>query len=156
MKSAFLATCLLAIALIFIACGGESNDASMEETVQAEHAEHAEHPTPSANDGLVLNDGKKWQMDDHTRDSFAKMATSFVNVDAAALDAAGLKEAGSALRSDLDGLIQGCTMTGADHDQLHVYLMAYIPAVTALQESGRLEDAKKVQHYLAIYDDYFE
>ena len=156
MKSAFLALCLLATAMIFMACGGESNDTTTKETVQAEHPDHPEHSTSTVNDGLALNNGNKWQMDDHTRDSFAKMAGSFENVDAAALDTASLKEAGSALRKDLDGLIQGCTMTGPDHDQLHVYLMAYIPAVTALQESGQLEDAKKVQHYLAIYDDYFE
>jgi hypothetical protein len=47
-------------------------------------------------------------------------------------------------------------MTGEAHDQLHVYLMVYMPAVDALTKSGRIEDAKKVKHYLEIYDDYFE
>jgi len=136
MKLVMTAICLLATALFLISCGGES--------------------TATADDGLVLNDGKKWQMDDHTRASFAKMAASFVDADAAALGTDGLKQAGNSLKEDLDGLIQGCTMTGPDHDQLHVYLMAYIPAVTALQESGQVEDAKKVQHYLTIYGDYFE
>ncbi len=155
MKHVLTVICLLATALFLISCGSEKTEASHE---HAEHAEHTDHPHTAAteDDGLVLNDGKKWQMDEHTRTSFAKMATSFVAADAAALGADGLKKAGDALKADLEGLIQGCTMTGADHDQLHVYLMGYIPAVTALQESGQVEDAKKVQHYLAIYGDYFE
>ena len=156
MKHALTAICLLATALFLISCGGENTEAHNEHTDGTEPAENAEHTHATADDGLVLNDGKKWQMDDHTRASFAKMAESFKDVDVEALGADGLKLAGVGLREDLDGLIQGCTMTGPDHDQLHVYLMAYIPAVTALQESGQVEDARKVQHYLAIYGDYFE
>jgi hypothetical protein len=47
-------------------------------------------------------------------------------------------------------------MTGDAHDQLHVYLTGYIPAVETLSESGRIEDAKKVTRYLEEYDEYFE
>ncbi len=150
MKHILTALCLLAAALFVLSCGQQHTEADNE------HAEHAEHSTATKDDGLVLNDGKKWQMDDHTRASFAKMAGSFVDIDAAALGSDGLKQAGSNLQEDLNSLIQGCTMTGPSHDQLHVFLMAYIPAVTALQESGQVEDAKKVQHYLAIYGNYFE
>lgn len=150
MKHVLTALCLLAATLFLLSCGDERTEADNE------HAEHAEHTSATKDEGLVLNDGKKWQMDDHTRASFAKMAEAFVNVDAAALGSDGLKQAGDDLKEDLKSLIQGCTMTGPGHDQLHVFLTSYIPAVTALQESGRVEDAKKVQHYLAIYGDYFE
>jgi len=155
MKSVLTAICLLLAALCLISCGDKNAETDNE---QAEHAAPADaaHTKATADDGLVLNDGKKWQMDDHTRASFAKMAASFVNADAAAMGPDGLKQAGDNLKEDLNGLIQGCTMSGPDHDQLHVYLMAYIPAVTALQASGSIADARQVQHYLAIYGDYFE
>ncbi len=167
MKSLLVICCLMIAALLLISCSGENTDGQAENVEQAEHAEHAEHSdhpqhaehphTDAAEgDGLVLNDGAKWQMDDHTRASFVKMADSFVKVDAAALGTDGLKLAGDGLKVELEGLIQGCTMSGADHDQLHVYLMKYIPSVTALQETGSVEDAKQVQHYLSIYGDYFE
>ena len=155
MKSLLLICCLMIAALLMISCSGEKADGQAENVEPAAHAEHP-HTAATDGDGLVLNDGAKWQMDDHTRASFAKMADSFVKVDVAALDTEGLKLAGNGLKADLEGLIQGCTMTGADHDQLHVYLMKYIPAVTALQETGSVEDANQVQHYLSIYGDYFE
>jgi len=47
-------------------------------------------------------------------------------------------------------------MTGDAHDQLHVYLTGYIPAVAALSESGGIEDATKVRYYLENYSEYFE
>ena len=176
MKSVLTVLCLLASALLLISCSGESTDTKAEATATAEHAEHpahtehpakSEHPTAehpgseahthaTADDNLVLNDGQKWQMDDHTRASFADMAGAFRDVDATALDTEGLKAAGADLMTDLKGLISGCTMTGEDHDQLHVYLTAYIPAVTELEKSGELKTAQEVQHYLSIYADYFE
>jgi hypothetical protein len=47
-------------------------------------------------------------------------------------------------------------MTGDAHSQFHVYLTGYMPAVAALSESGRVEDADKVRHYLEGYGAYFE
>ena len=47
-------------------------------------------------------------------------------------------------------------MVGDAHNQLHIYLTGYIPAVQALAKTGDMEDAKKVKHYLEMYDDYFE
>jgi hypothetical protein len=95
-------------------------------------------------------------MDDHTRAIFVKMAKSFLDSDYLSLEGDSLKSAGSDLKVHVGELIRGCTMTGEAHDQLHVYLTGYIPAVAALSETGRIEDAKKVKNYLEIYDQYFE
>jgi len=130
-----------------------SNDQAKNENHDAHNKGTGHEASPA---GLVLNDGKKWAMDEHTRNSFAKMADSFLNADHAAMEAAGLKTAGSELQSELDNLIQGCTMTGEPHNQLHIYLTGYIPAVKALSEKGDMESAKQVKHYLEIYDDYLE
>ena len=111
-------------------------------------------PDPLAR--MTLDDGRKWAMDEHTRLSFEKMSTSFLESDHRALEGDGLRQAGAALRTDIDDLIRGCTMTGKAHDQLHVYLMGYIPAVTALTQSGKAEDAREVARYLESYGDYFE
>lgn len=173
-KSILTTICLVTIGLFLISCGSETDATHREDTADAQPTEHTEHKAEAApaehssngeggdhthavpGNNLVLNEGRKWQMDDHTRLSFAKMAESFRDVDASTLDTDELKQAGDGLRNDLDELIKGCTMTGPDHDQLHVYLMAFIPAMTTLQESGQLNDAQEVQHLLAIYEDYFE
>jgi hypothetical protein len=39
---------------------------------------------------------------------------------------------------------------------LHVYLTGYMPAVASLSDSGQIEDAEEVTHYLEKYGEYFE
>ena len=135
------------------------------ENVEAESHVHSDkyhsssQPTIVAEGGLdrlELNNGHKWSMDDHTRAIFAKMSESFLGNKSAAGESDGLKEAASSLRNDINELMEGCTMTGGAHDQLHIYLEGYIPAVEKLSESGQAEDAKQVRYYLENYDKYFK
>ena len=155
MKATPAAIFILASAALLVSC---SHDSSPAQAHDAEgHAAHTENTAAEEGlTGIALNNGQKWQMDDHTRSSFAKMAESFLNIDHMALQGEGLKKAGADLQVDLNALIQGCTMTGAAHDQLHVFLTGYIPAVADLSESGRSADAESVKHYLERYGDYFE
>ncbi len=155
MKVTLISIGLLVTSTLLASCH-HSDDASHHHDAES----HSAHPSPAtaedALDGMQLNDGQKWQMDDHTRSVFAKMAASFSSSDHLAEEGEGLKKAGTALRADIDDLIAGCTMTGEAHDQLHKYLTGYIPAVTALAESGGVEQAEKVGHYLDRYDEFFE
>ncbi len=107
-------------------------------------------------EGMDLNDGKKWQMDKHTRESFNEMAEYFLSKDIGLLSQDQLKEQGNILQSYLDNLIQGCTMQGKEHDQLHTFLMLYMPEVEALSKTGNKENALKAQYYLKNYSNYFE
>ncbi|MGJ8662223.1 MAG: MBL fold metallo-hydrolase [Marinicella sp.] len=97
----------------------------------------------------VLNQGAKWQMDSHTRTMFQQMSQRV----ATGGDLIGL---GEALNGDLQQLIQGCTMTGAAHDQLHVFLMPYMSAVKNLSEHGSKDAFQEVKHALDDYQNYFE
>jgi hypothetical protein len=155
MKSTLIATSILAAATLLVSCGDhgvDSHTAAVED-----HAAHADSATlDDGLGGLALDNGRKWEMDDHTRTVFARMAGSFLNSAPQAMDEEGLKKAGADLQVDINALIQGCTMTGAAHDQLHVYLTGYMPAVAALSDSGQIEDAETVTNYLERYDEYFE
>lgn len=107
-------------------------------------------------EGMSLNDGQKWAMDDHTRQSFDIMAKSFLSIDIYSLNNDALKAEGITLQNNVDGLIQGCTMEGNAHDQLHTFLMGYMPEVKALIETGSVENAKIIQLYLQNYSKYFK
>ncbi len=97
----------------------------------------------------VLNQGEKWLMDQHTRDMF--------NVMSQRVNAGGsLSKLGTALNDDLNQLIKGCTMTGAAHDQLHVFLMPYFSAVNELTETGSEIALKEIKQALKDYQNYFE
>ena len=151
------AIALFASPAFLVSCSDEhAAHEHAEQTDLADHADHAHESTGESLEGLSLNDGDKWKMDDHTRSSFATMATSFLAQNHATLGTDGLKEVGASLRQDINSLIQGCTMAGASHDQLHVLLTGYIAAVDALAESGQLQDAVKVKHFLESYNDFFE
>lgn len=120
----------------------------------SEHHGHGDHASHQHDDGasheLSLNDGAKWQMDDHTRAMFLSMAEK-------ANDAQGdIKALGTALQADLDKLIKGCTMTGAAHDELHKFLVLYIPAIKNLASKGGPEHLEKVKELLALYPEFFE
>lgn len=63
---------------------------------------------------------------------------------------------GKGLKSDLDKLIQGCTMTGEAHNQLHAFLIPFIPSVQKISTNGSVESLKEVEELLQEYPKYFE
>ncbi len=106
--------------------------------------------------GMSLNNGQKWQLDSHTRSSLSKMKSSISKVDITSAQPELLKALGSDLNQQLEVLIQGCTMVDKEHDQLHLFLTAYIPAIQDLSSTGSREAAQHVRHYLNSYTHYFE
>ncbi len=47
-------------------------------------------------------------------------------------------------------------MEGEAHNQLHVFLLSYLSAVSELHELGGIKIAQEVKYYLEIYNEYFE
>ena len=139
--------------LLLAAC----DDHTESEVTHAEHAEHAEHGTPSML-ALSLNDGARWQMDPHTREAMELTRTTLA--EATVPDAASGRALGVTLQGQLDQLISGCTMTGADHDALHGFLMVYMPAVQGLLAALNDDPAKAqltaLRAMVAEYDRFFE
>jgi hypothetical protein len=139
-------TALVLVCLLGWACGDRH------------HGDHSQPHGESAHDsgegaqGLQLNDGKKWVMDDHTRSMFATMVGRVEGWDAGGEAA---EELGGALENDLDALIQGCTMTGEAHTQLHRFLMDLIPAIEKLVAREGDQEVRRVKELLAVYPRYF-
>lgn len=113
------------------------------------HDEHSDHHAEAGALQMTLNKGQKWKMDDHTRSMFHAMTKR--------VEAGGdIKAVGKGLNSDLDQLIQGCTMTGEAHNQLHVFLTSFIPAVQEVAKTGSAESLKTVTDLLHKYPKYFK
>ncbi|MCC6466458.1 MAG: hypothetical protein IT463_14050 [Planctomycetes bacterium] len=117
---------------------------------------HAHNAAPS--DRLELNAGKKWQTDDHTREALQGIRK--VMAERPAATPADINALGSHLKTRLDALISGCTMTGPAHDQLHVFLGKFLPVVDRMARETDTEKAKQAHReageLLAEYDRYFE
>ncbi len=124
------------VTLLLCACGGDHR-----------HEDPAGSMTVP---GLSTNAGKKWKMDDHTRSMFTVMTRRLAE------HSGDPEELGKSLSDDLDRLVRGCTMTGSVHDELHRFLIFYVPAITTLSESGSAEALQKVTRLLKAYPEYFE
>jgi hypothetical protein len=127
------------------------------DSVGGDHAAHGGDDHGDAG-GLALSlDGDaKWQMDEHTR---AVMAETRTALGGTVSDAAGAKALGKQLQEQLDRLIKGCTMDGDAHEELHTFLMVYMPEVGMLQRVGDADAAKQaaaVKALVAEYDRFFE
>jgi hypothetical protein len=74
-------------------------------------------------------------------------------------DAGLFHQLGTALQQEVTALIGGCTMTGPDHERLHVWLNDYLPAVQTLQQehdlaglrAARAQVASALQEFHALF-----
>ena len=146
---------LFAFALAAAGCAGDHADHADHAAAPAEvHTDHAAHAAPA----LALDDGAKWSMDEHTRTSSAALRTHLGEATPESVSA--LTALGATLQGDIDGLIAGCTMTGPSHDQLHVFLMAFIPEVQSLSATADLDagqqNVERLKGLMASYGEHFE
>ncbi|MFW5447148.1 MAG: hypothetical protein ACKE8G_03325 [Methylophagaceae bacterium] len=155
MKSIFSLFAILIMSLCLISCGDSSDEMTSDGHQQHSALETGEVDYSKIAD-MMLNNGQKWQMDEHTRSILAEMKTNITSIDISSSTTEELVALGKELTSQLDNLIQGCTMVDAEHDQLHIFLTGYIPALAELTETGCTESAEKVRHYLNNYNNYFE
>lgn len=120
-------------------------------------AERAQPPAPAPaapaaaaeQDVFTLDDGKRWGVDDHTRTSVARIEALV----AKGGDHAALSDA---IEAELRALVQGCTMTGPGHDQLHVFLAHVFPLVKALKTDGADAALADIGELMTAYHLAFE
>lgn len=109
-------------------------------------------------DNLRLNNGVKWNMDQHTRIMSKKMESTFYDADHSSQ--AGLNSLGLKLKTQSEELITGCTMQGKSHDQLHIFLTDHLPTISALIEAEDYATAKvaavQLKGQFETYKKYFK
>lgn len=108
--------------------------------------------------GLSLNNGDRWNMDEHTRTMSQKMKNTFFDADHSAQ--ASLNAVGMELQAQMKELIAGCTMQGKAHDQLHIFLNDHIPTISALSEADDYNSARtsaiQLKGQFEAYQTYFK
>ena len=118
---------------------------------------HGHHASATETGGLSLNHGERWKMDEHTRTMLVEMEKAFFASDHS--NRAGLNAAGAGLKVQMDQLIAGCTMDGAAHSQLHLFLSEYIPTIDRLARAEDYAAARKeaieLKGHFSTYKQYF-
>lgn len=121
-----------------------------------EHPENHSHETKIHYD-LELNDGKPWLTDEHTTRVANQMKSSLQQFLTKHEEPSlkQLRAQGKELKTHLDSLIRGCTMTGPAHDQLHLWLTKVIPEISHLQNANtQAEGAQSTARLDALLNSY--
>lgn len=120
---------------------------------------HMEHE--SEEDGLTLNNGKKWKADSVTKINFnllKKHVENFYNQQDTSI--AAYQMIASDLQEDLDKMVMQCKMQGPDHDALHQWLHPLVEQIKQLRKSADAGSASKsmndTKSQLMMFLNYFE
>lgn len=131
MRRALIPIALLAT--LAVGCNRTSEKHGREDDSKPEEHAHDKAPEAAHGPNLKLNDGKKWQTDAHTHLVMEEMDAALAST--APKSVADYKALGATLKTQVQKLVKGCTMDGPAHDQLHVFLTSFMPAVAALSET---------------------
>jgi len=113
---------LLILLVAFVSC------TSHQGTEQQENKTENENTVAT----VPLNSGAKWKADEATRKNVAAIVQ--IIADSAYADAAKRKELYTNLQAKIDTLVKECSMKGAGHDALHVWLEKVLSDLNELKK----------------------
>lgn len=149
MTNKYLILLLLLFCLTIQHCSDHDKDSS-------EHShEHHSADTTVENLKMTLNQGKKWEMDVHTRNMISTMQTTFEKADHKSLEQ--LQKMGTTLQKQLTELISGCTMQGPSHDQLHIILPPFQTTIIKIINARDLKEGREqANHLKGLFERYYK
>jgi ABC-type Zn2+ transport system substrate-binding protein/surface adhesin len=107
---------------------------------------------------IELNDSNKWEANSETNEGVLKMKNSIKMHSTNSLGE--YYELAKQLNFDKNYVLKNCTMKGASHDNLHVWLLPLIAKIEALSAVKTIEEASKlkqsIEENINEYSNYFE
>jgi len=109
-------------------------------------------------DDLLLNNDSKWEANLETTEGVEKIQELLkVQITSSIED---YHQLASKLNDVKNNVVKECTMKGASHDNLHVWLLPLMAKIDALSETKTVEDAQKIKQSIIenidVYSDYFK
>ncbi len=158
-----VAILLSAFSLLIISCKETKKEIPNEsetttDTVDLENRSEMSHESDDnwVND-IVLNNGVKWQANKETTDGVMAML-ALINENNAS-NVADFKKLGDGLNEVKNTVVKECTMKGASHDNLHVWLHPLIEKIEMLQNAKNSEEGTQLTYniktHLEGYYEYF-
>lgn len=148
------AIALMALGVIAASCDHRHGDEHDHQAMESEASHHHDGDGGS----LQLNDGEKWEADEHTFSLVKEMKSEL-----SAYEKSGKDEyhvLADTLTRQLNTLVVGCTMTGPAHDELHKWLVPVTENIKGLGGAQVASDARgeimELEKSLAAFDEFFE
>ena len=140
------------IATTFFACQNKPTSTTEEkQEAVTTHEDMHDHANM-----VMLNNGEKWSANPETTQGITNMIT-FINevpADPNTNDCLALR---TKMESELNSIVQQCTMTGESHEQLHNYLIPMTEMIKSLdtQNTGNCKSkVMELKQHLNEYGNY--
>ncbi len=158
-------TTLIIVALsLLMGCKETIKKNSTEVKTKVETIESVNHSTMSHEPNetwvneIMLNNGLKWSANTETTDGVREMLTLIKDNKTTTTD--DYNHLAVALNNVKNTVVKECSMEGASHDNLHVWLHPLIDKIALLQKVENPEEGSQlissIQEHLEAYYDYFE
>ncbi|MBD0850134.1 hypothetical protein [Maribacter arenosus] len=158
------AVIMAAILSLVISCKETNKENPAEEKTKVETIDYESHstmfhePNETWVNEIMLNNGLKWSANTETTDGVREML--ILIEDNKTTTTVDYKNLGVALNNVKNMVVKECTMKGASHDNLHVWLHPLIDKIALLQKVENPEEGSQltssIQEHLEAYYDYFE
>ena len=105
---------------------------------------------------LTLNAGKKWKLDEATRQNIKLIREDFERAESGSPDYTVLA---ADLQAKSNKLVSECKMSGRDHDMLHIWLTDYLSSLKEMSSGDPLAQKngfRDIEGQLRLFDQYFE
>lgn len=133
------------------------NDTKKEAAGHVHSQDSVMHSNSEKPGQLVLNGGKKWKLDEATRNNIDSIKKTIQT--AATNKERNFAKAASDLEKDANRLVSQCHMSGKDHDMLHTWLENFLSDLKQLKSSSKEEQPmafERIETLVKEFGDYFE
>jgi len=148
---------LLGLAVFAFNCGGEPKENKTEVVIEQEEQKQEDNHDHE-HDGVVLNNGEKWEVVEHMMAHIQRMENDVTNFNGKTV--VEYKTLSEDLIDNLNLLTSNCTMTGQAHDELHKWLLPYIDLANEFTEIETEVEAEEyfqqIQTSFVTFNQYFK
>ena len=142
------------ISMLVWGCSNSSPEKSIEKTKVAIAEDHQQ----SEEEAIVLDNGKKWEVDANMMVHIQNMKKDIFSFEAKCFS--DYSVLAKKLESNVELLTSNCTMEGQAHDELHKWLLPYIDLVNKFSKSKSEQESieyfEKIKLSFVTFNTYFE
>ncbi len=156
MKKSVIITLL--IATVFASCKNTEKQEEVKNHKEAVQEQVDGVLSTQWMNNIQLNNGTKWEANIETTEGVVNMQALLKSQTTTSIE--DYHQLANKLNDAKNNVVKECTMKGASHDNLHVWLLPLMEKIEALSETKTVEDASKIKQSIEeninAYATYFE
>ena len=138
-----LAISIFLVAIAITSCKNNEKEAKPNTTTEVAQEQETDILSTNWMQDIKLNNGSKWKANIETTEGVENMQEVLKTQTTIAIEE--YHQLASLLNENKNYVIKKCSMKGASHDNLHVWLLPLIAKIDALSEVKTVENAAKIK-----------